>query len=230
MEEKKTKESYELLEKEIQESKKECYKIQFEKDNQGKNTDFISICPENVYKINAMILANSSYKNSANPGAYPVIKNSNKKTTPNEYVYLGSSAFWFSKLKEYVVNNKGLAETTKVEVRIGTRKKSPDEKKYSLKEIVGFTVFSVDNENSTHLNADKKGREALTNRLYDLVLSNELLKMLQNQEHEYVIIPLLSNKTYNKKSQCNDLGNCETDRFYVSFASKSMYLPLYIPL
>lgn len=95
---------------------------------------------DNVAIVEAMIRNDSAYIRSTDISAAPVY---NRK---GDVKYGGSSAYWMSLLKRVLIDN----------VLDGA---------YTYEEIIKGTVESVDRENSTHLNADKCGRQEITERI-----------------------------------------------------------------
>ena len=77
------------------------------------------------------------------------MRSGNKDSVPKGK-YNGSSAYWFSKLKAfYEETGDG-----------------------NFEDIIWHCIIAVDNENSTHLNADKVGRSKIKDRLVDLGAEN----------------------------------------------------------
>ncbi len=113
---------------------------------------------DNVAIVEAMIRNDSAYINSTDINAAPIY---NRK---GEVKYGGSSAYWMTKLKNALLDGNTDPE-------------------YSYKEIIRGAVESVDRENSTHLNADKCGRQEITERLCEFERS-EFVKCLKNPEYE----------------------------------------------
>lgn len=215
-------ESYKLL---LEEEKPDNYKkYMLDQDN------FISL--ENVYKVNAMIQLNSSYNQSANINACPIIKknmtiddnmiNGNYytiegnnisilKSDDDNYKYLGSSAFWFSKLKEFIDDTK--KETVKIIL-----KNANGQYDVSFSYVLYKTICCVDNENSTHLNSDKVGRAFVAKRLFGI--KDQMKAMLQNSN--YKIIDYISENEEKIKLNLIDgkQAKYKEPKYYVSFASK----------
>ncbi len=125
---------------------------------------------DNVAIVEAMIRNDSAYIHSTDVNAAPIY---NRK---NEIKYGGSSAYWMTLLKKSLLD--GEANGT-----------------YSYKEIIKGAVESVDRENSTHLNADKCGRQEITERLcrFNRV---ELIDCLKDPDYEDMkLIQEISRKT-----------------------------------
>lgn len=106
-------------------------------------------------------------------------KSSDKNAGPQKS-YSGSTAYWMTELKKYYDNQQ---------------------KQYEIEKIIKEAVCAVDRENSTHLNADKKGREEMTGRIMDMVRDNTLYNFLKNRNIE--IINILSEKTTGNKGRKN---------------------------
>ena len=132
----------------------------------------------NVAIVEAMIRNDSDY-----------IKTSVKDAGPKDQ-YKGSSAYWFSKLKEVLLDNK--------------------KTEYSYEKIIGNTVEAVDRENSTHLNADNCGREEITERIVKYN-KDDLITCLKNPTYKDMgLFREIENRTHAK----------ERARKNTSFASK----------
>ena len=207
----------------------ESYELLLKEDNSDNYKEFMLdkndvISPKNVYKVNAMIRSNSSYNQSADVNALPILKNSKSiednmvdgnyddKTTEADkesFKYLGSSAYWFSKLKHFIGNPE-----TEVEISYKTSRNKTEGTNVSLAYVIYKTVCCVDNENSTHLNADNVGRNLLAHRLYNMGI-DDLIKKLK--EPQYAIIEELS-----KEINANEKGlfGKRKSNYHVSFASK----------
>lgn len=139
---------------------------------------------DNVAIVEAMIRNDSAYIRSTDTKAVPVISKNGK------IKYGGSSAFWMTRLKEYL--------------------NYQDNGNYTYKDIIAGAVESVDRENSTHLNSDRCGRREIEKRLieFDRI---ELLKCLKEPEYQnFKLIREISRKTSAPKRSRNNL----------SFASK----------
>ena len=106
----------------------------------------VRINRRNVALVEAMMRTDSSYRRSFDRNAKP---------SGN---YSGSSAYWFTRLKEF---GRGVVE-----------------EKLSYETIIQESVNAVDRENSTHINADNVGRTELTRRLQNYQL-DELLQHLR---------------------------------------------------
>lgn len=112
---------------------------------------------DNVAIVEAMIRNDSAYIKSSDKNASPRYKRN------GDVLYGGSTAYWMTQLKDYLNSN------------------SQNENQYI--EIVKNAVISVDRENSTHINADKCGRNEITNRIIGMD-KNELIKSLYDPSFE----------------------------------------------
>ena len=122
---------------------------------QGKT--LAKLTRDNVAIVEAMIRNDSAYIHSTDVNAAPVY---NKK---GEVKYGGSSAYWMTLLKNILLG-EGSCNS------------------YTYEEIIKGAVESVDRENSTHLNADKCGRQEITERIcrFD---RNEIIKCLKDPDY-----------------------------------------------
>lgn len=112
---------------------------------------------DNVAIVEAMIRNDSAYIHSTDVNAAPVY---NRK---GEVKYGGSSAYWMTMLKRVLLD-------------------AVSDNSHTYEEIIKGAVESVDRENSTHLNADKCGRQEITERIcrFD---RNEFIRCLKNPEY-----------------------------------------------
>lgn len=150
---------------------------------QGKT--LAKLTRNNVAIVEAMIRNDSAYIRSTDVGAAPVY---NRK---GEMKNGGSSAYWMTLLKGVLLDNAS-------------------DSSYTYEEIVKGAVESVDRENSTHLNADKCGRQEITERIcrFD---QKEFIKCLRNPDYkDMALIREISRITSaENRARCN-----------LSFASK----------
>ena len=105
-----------------------------------------------------------------------------------------SSAHWFMKLSEILISGK---------------KVSDDE----YANIISECVIAVDRENSTHLNADKIGRQEMTNRLIALDKKLLLQYLREPIKNNYKLVTILAAQTHPIEKGMNPRKN-------PSFASK----------
>jgi hypothetical protein len=150
---------------------------------QGKT--LAKLTRDNVAIVEAMIRSDSAYIRSTDVSAVPIY---NRK---DEMKYGGSSAYWMTLLKRVLIDN--LSDIS-----------------YTYNEIIKGAVESVDRENSTHLNADKCGRQEITERIcrFD---QKEFIECLRNPDYkDMALIREISKITSaNKRARKN-----------ISFASK----------
>lgn len=78
--------------------------------------------------------------------------------------YIGSSRFWILQLKEIIDTNLKYSS-----------------KGFSYEDIMKNIIIVVDNENSTHLNSDKVGRDVVQKRILSLERS-EFKKLLKDEK------------------------------------------------
>ncbi len=126
-----------------------------------------------------------------NDSAY--LKGSDKDAKEVDGKYGGSSAYWFTELKKILIDNK------------------PTEQDYNT--IISKAVDAVDRENSTHLNADKVGREEITKRICQID-RNKLVGYLREPDStDLILFKIISEKT-------NPKNDIHKPRENPSFASK----------
>ena len=123
------------IQKELDESKGKMID-----DFDYEDNKLVKLTLDNVAIVEAMIQNDSAYIRSTDKEAKPEEKNN------GENKYGGSSAYWMTQLKHVLFND---------EITV----------KYSYDRIIRGAVEAVDRENSTHLNADNKGREEITERI-----------------------------------------------------------------
>ena len=161
--------------------------IQLEKESSKKyllekdTDDLVALTSDNVARVEAMISSDSNY-----------LKSEDKTAEPHGS-YGGSTAFWMSELKKYLISGS-------------------EKSKYSYKEVVLEAVSAVDRENNTHINADGVGRNELSDRIASL-LKDDLVTLLKDPAPEYKLVSILSKKTH-------PLGNKMRARENYSFATK----------
>lgn len=123
-----------------------------------KGKTLAKLTRDNVAIVEAMIRNDSAYIHSTDVSADPV---PNRK---GDVKYGGSSAYWMTQLKNVLLDNAS-------------------DSLYTYDEIIKGAVESVDRENSTHLNADKCGRQEITERIcrFD---RNEFIKCLKDPDYK----------------------------------------------
>lgn len=144
----------------------------------------VKLTSDNVSRVEAMISTNSDYKQIETSKDGIVYK---KDGTVK---YIGSSRFWILQLKEIIDTNLKYSS-----------------KGFSYEDIMKNIIIAVDNENSTHLNSDKVGREVVQKRILSLERS-EFKKLLKDEKKEYKLL------NYIQKSQKKGEKN------HFSFATK----------
>lgn len=146
-----------------------------------EGTELVKLSQRNVAIVEAMIRNDSAYLKSSD------INKGVEKSKKGNIKYTGSTAYWMNQLKLYFENNSS----------------------FKYEEIIKNAVQAVDRDNSTHLNADKVGREELSDRIIEL--KDKLIHYLKDPlGTEYELIKILSKKTKAKTKA----------RENVSFASK----------
>ena len=123
---------------------------------QGKT--LAKLTRDNVAIVEAMIRNDSAYIHSTDVSAAPVYDRK------GEAKYGGSSAYWMNLLKRVLLDDVS-------------------DSSYTYEEIIKGAVESVDRENSTHLNADKCGRQEITERIcrFD---RKEFIKCLSDPDYK----------------------------------------------
>ncbi len=172
-------------------------------------TKIVELTTENVSKAMAIIQLDANYAKANDPENIPSQDSEGGKEEEN-FNLGGSSAFWFSRLREKLISS------------VESDYKGPE---YSEEIIVRNCVNAVDRENSTHLNADGVGRKDLSKRLLDLLRldRNQLLSELENpKEKGYSLISKLSEKT-----KINQNDGKHKSRVNLSFASKFCQIACY---
>ena len=152
-------------------------------------TDLVAITQRNVAIVEAMIRNDSAYIRSNQVTAsiqYKRGKGHSTKLTWKERVaedapnikYGGSTAFWMSKLKNYLLFNTS-------------------DPLYAYEDVVYYTISAIDRENSTHLNADGIGREEIAERLIAINKAQlvSFLKTPNTPSSLYELIDIISETT-----------------------------------
>lgn len=135
----------------------ELAKSKMIKEVSFKGETLAKLTRDNVAIVEAMIRNDSAYIHSTDVSAAPVY---NRK---GDVKYGGSSAYWMTRLKNVLLGG------------------APD-RLDTYEKIIKGAVESVDRENSTHLNADKCGRQEITERIcrFD---RNEFIKCLKDPDY-----------------------------------------------
>ena len=126
-----------------------------------KEIKLAKLTENNVAIVEAMIRNDSAYIKSSDTKAEPRYKKN------GDIIYGGSTAYWMSKLKKYLLSN------------------NQDQNDY--KEIIKNAVNAVDRENSTHINSDKYGRSEITERILKID-KNELVQSLKEPSYKNMLL------------------------------------------
>ena len=124
-----------------------------------ENAKLLELTQDNVARVEAMIRMDSSYARTVDSEAGP------------EGKYKGSSAFWMTKLKESYEKNKC------------------DVDGYKFSDIVLNSVMTIDSENSTHLNSDRKA-------LNDFITDKNLIENVHAIYPDYIVREIKKNICY----------------------------------
>ena len=155
-----------LHEQEIQES----VKYQVAEAAIGKKKKIALLTRDNVAKIEAIIKLDSRYRNTADPERKPT-----KRKNKDEFNYIGSTCYWVKRLQSLM----------------GETNSSENESEYAS--IIEFLINAIDNENSTHLNSDGVGREAVKERLIAAYgTPAQLIEALKNKDGKYTLLNLIA--------------------------------------
>lgn len=133
---------------------------------------FVKLSLRNVAMVEAFIRNDSNYLRTEDESIAEI---GNVK---------GSTAFWMALLRRHILENE--------QTPAG----------WSFEEIIAKAVEAVDRENSTHLNADKVGRQQLTKRLF-AIDKQELTQLLKDPAPDYKLVKILSEKTEAEKGRVN---------------------------
>lgn len=174
----------------IQKEKELSKRYLFDTEISPKGKKIVKITQENVAIAEAMMQNDSSYLKINDINAGPA----NGFEKENSKVYHGSSAFWFTRLRE---------------IYEGVR----TEYTWDVETIIKNSVDAVDRENGTHLNADKVGRKQITNRIIEIYNNDQLYEWLINKDKEYNLFHKIEEKTEPDQEGMNS-------RINTSYASK----------
>jgi len=152
-----------------------------------RQRELVVISQRNVTIAESMIRNDSGFYKMANVNMQPAPGFEDKP-----HLYQGSSAFWFTKLKEL---------------------KDGKENKYSVEQIIKYAVNAVDRENSTHLNSDGVGREQIKKRIVDVYKTGRLFELLKNPGEKYYLFHKIAEETEPEDEN-------KSKRTNYSFASK----------
>lgn len=172
-----------LISEEMLASKK--YELDTEEiEYRGERVRVAKLTRDNVAKIEAIIRTDSDYRNS---------KDIDKKIVydrKGNIKYNGSSSYWLYQLQEIIYSKRK-------ESSFG----------YSYDEIINHLIIAIDNENSTHLNSDKMGREVVKERILRIG-RKKLLNYLKKPGKTYKLINMIQTPEY------------ENEKNHLSFATK----------
>lgn len=192
-----------IIEEELKEAKKKMIETRVVtiKKTKEEKKEIVTLTRNNVAIVEAMIRNDSAYIKSHKKDAQPTSK------------YNGSTAYWMSMLRAYILNHTNDFLDQKyldVKTYFETLNKSENTNNLTYAEIIEKAVIAVDNENSTHINSDGVGRHQITNRIvsYD---KKELLYSLWEGNLD------LFKKIEEKTKPEDDKHNARTN---TSFASK----------
>lgn len=135
----------------------------------GEKVRILKLTKDNVARMEAIIKIDSNYKDS-NDINKKILYDKN-----NKIKYNGSSSYWLNQLKEIIYSNKSISSFG-----------------YKYEEIIFHIIVAIDNENSTHLNSDKIGREAVKKRILNID-KDKLIGYLKNPRKEYELIDIIQN-------------------------------------
>lgn len=172
-----------LITDELNASKK--YRLDTEIINfNGKEEAIVKLTRDNVAKIEAIMSVDSDYKDG---------KNVNKEISYDKkgnIKYNGSSYYWLNQLKEIIYSKKEIST-------LG----------YSYEQIIYNLIIAIDNENATHLNSDKIGREAVKQKILRIP-RRQFVKYLKKPGKKYELINIIQTPRY------------ENEKNHLSFATK----------
>lgn len=126
-----------------------------------KEIKLANLTEDNVAIVEAMIRNDSAYIKSSDTKAEPRYKKN------GEIIYGGSTAYWMTKLKEYL-NSKVQNEGDYIK-------------------IITNAVNAVDRENRTHINSDKHGREDISKRIIKMD-KKELIQSLKEPSYKNMLL------------------------------------------
>lgn len=171
-----------LIEKEKNNSKK--YRLSEEDiEYNNEKVKIVELTSDNVSRVEAMISTDSNYRQI---NEETIINNLNR----GKIKYKGTSKYWISQLKEII-------DTDLKESSHGN----------SYEKIIENIIISIDIENSTHLNSDGQGRNAIKNKILKLKRT-EFKKLLKDEKKEYKLL------------NCLQEPNNDGEKRHFSFATK----------
>ena len=128
-----------------------------------KKVKIVKLTSDNASRVEAMISTNSDYKQTQ------IGEDGIAYKQDGTIKYIGSSRFWILQLKEIIDTDLKYSS-----------------KGFSYEEIINNIIVAVDNENSTHLNSDKMGRNIVRDRILSLsrLELKKLLNYIQTPQHK----------------------------------------------
>lgn len=134
--------------------------------------DIVKITVANISKVEAMIKNDSAYLKSSDKFAEPII------SSKGNIKYSGSSAYWITQLKDILIY-----------------KKKEYENNHTYEECIRESIYAIDRENSTHLNADGVGRKEILDRIIKIEKNNLIRLLNEPNKNNYELIKIISEKT-----------------------------------
>lgn len=144
----------------------------------------VKLTSDNVARVEAMIRTDSDYKDSSDINKKILIDKNGKVK------YIGSSSYWLRQLKE-------LLDSSEIQSSEG----------FTYEQVIGNLVIAIDNENSTHLNSDNVGRQAVKNKIIS-ISKNQLIEYLKYPNEKYELVNIIQTPKENG------------ERNHLSFATK----------
>lgn len=155
----------------------EKYKLSEEEiEYNNEKIKIVKLTSDNVSKVEAMISTNSDYRQTqiGDEDAITYKKDGTIK-------YIGSSRFWILQLKEIIDTDLKYSS-----------------KGFSYEDIIKDIIIAIDNENSTHLNSDKMGRNIIRDRILSLSRL-EFKKLLKDENKEYKLLNYIQTPQYKEE-------------------------------
>lgn len=181
-----------LINDELYASKK--YELDTEEiEYNGEKVRILKLTKDNVARMEAIIKIDSNYRDSNDKNKEILFDKNNKVK------YNGSSSYWLNQLGEIISSNKTISSFG-----------------YNYEQIIYHLIVSIDNENSTHLNSDKVGREEVTKRVLNID-KDKLIDYLKNPKEDYELVNIIQKP------------NIKDEKNHFSFATKFChYLSLFL--
>jgi len=150
----------------------------------NKLVSIVKLTSDNVARVEAMIATDSDYKNSWDDEKNIMYKRNGKVK------YIGSSHYWLKQLKEIIDTNNLMSKDG-----------------FRYEQIINNVIIAIDNENSTHLNSDRIGRNNVKDKILGME-RKELKEYLKNSNNKYELIKIIQTPKNDKEKN------------HLSFASK----------